>query len=83
MTIYSVKSTPQGYRMVKFDADLNVEAVYEMRQTRRTVHCPCFRGNGASCRHREMLQLFLAQKAVNTGKFYDYDGKRWLPAVRG
>lgn len=82
MTLYSARTIPTGFRMVKWDDDLNVEAIYDMKQTSRATHCSCFQSNKPSCRHREMLKVFQAKKAVNKGRFYDFDHKRWYPALK-
>lgn len=81
--LYSVRSTPRGYRMVKFDSLLNVQAVYEMRRYGLRVGCACFQANKDTCRHRAMVALFVEKKAVDSGRFYDYEQGKWLPAVKG
>jgi hypothetical protein len=80
--MYNLKSTPDGYRMVKFDQDINVEAVYEITYRRGRFYCDCPQGGKSpTCRHRDMIPVFTSHKAVNTGKFYDYENDKWLPPI--
>jgi hypothetical protein len=79
-----MKSTPDGYRMVKFDDLLNVEAVYNILYRRKRFYCDCPQGMKAStCRHRDMINTFCRHKAVNSGKFYCLEEDRWDPPVQG
>lgn len=77
MPLYNCRSIATGYRIVKFDDDLNVETIYELSSIRGRYRCPCFRGNSATCRHREMLAEFIKAKQINTALFYDYDNNSW------
>lgn len=79
--LYTVRSLPNGFRMVKFDDLLNVLAVYELKQ-RRVVHCECFRANTHTCRHREMLEMFKVKKRVNKGWFYNYTTGKWVAPIK-
>jgi len=76
MSLYKMNSFPGWYRCVKFDDELNVEAVYDMPVTRH-VNCPCFQGNKSTCRHRTMVGIFEATHRVNTGWFLDFDKNEW------
>ena len=82
MSLYNVRAFAQGYRMVKFDDHLNPESIYWLTQRGNRFNCECFQANKPSCRHRDMMAIFLASKAVNSGRFYDYDNARWLPAIK-
>lgn len=79
---YNLKSTLDGYRMVKFDYLFNVEAVYNILYRRGRFYCDCPQGGKApTCRHRDMVPIFNQHKAVNSGKFYCYEDKTWIPAI--
>jgi len=81
-SLYNLKSTPDGYRMVKFDQYLNVEKIYNILYRRGRFYCDCPQGvKGPACRHRDMVPVFTSHKAVNTGKFYCYETEEWLPKV--
>lgn len=67
--------------MVKFSDDLDVETIYEIELRRGRYHCQCFQGNKETCRHREMLAIFIDQKQVDTGLLYDYDTGLWESAL--
>jgi hypothetical protein len=84
MTLYNLKSTPDGYRMVKFDSYLNVEAVYEILYRRGRFYCDCPQGaKSSTCKHRDMISMFTGHKAVNSGKFYCQETGAWEPKVNG
>lgn len=78
---YNLIKTPDGYRMVKFDDLWNVDSVYNISYRRGHFFCDCMAGNKPDCRHRQMVPIFCTHKAVNSGKFYCYDTKEWLPAI--
>jgi hypothetical protein len=82
MVLYNLKSTPDGYRMVKFDDLLNVEAIYNIRYYRKRFYCDCPASNKPNCRHRDMVREFTTHRAVDTGKFFCYDTGDWYPAIR-
>jgi len=82
MSLYNLKSTPDGYRMVKFDDYLNVESVYNILYRRGRFYCDCPQGGKSpSCRHRDMVPVFTSHRAVDTGKFYCFETAEWLPKV--
>ncbi len=80
--LYVLRSTPTGYRITKLDDDLTMTTVYEMVHNRYGVQCSCFQANKPTCRHRKMVELFVARKRVDKGWFYDYDTGRWLKPVK-
>lgn len=80
---YNVKRMPDGYRMVKFDNLYNVEAVYNIRFSRGRFYCDCPASNNASCKHRDMIPVFIDYKAVDSGKFLCYETGEWHPAIEG
>jgi hypothetical protein len=79
---YNLISTPDGYRMAKFDDLMNVEAVYNILYKRGRFYCDCPQGMKApTCRHRDMVPIFCRHKAVNSGKFYCFEDDTWYPRV--
>lgn len=82
MSAYNLRRLKSGYRLVKFDELLNPTNIYVM--TVRGNHVDrrdCFQAH-TYCRHRQMMEKFLAANAADTGRFYDFDNNRWLPAVK-
>jgi hypothetical protein len=80
-SLYNCRTIPTGYRMVKFDEHLNVEATYDMRLWHGHIGCSCFQASRPTCRHRDMAERFIAAGAINTGRFWNYDEQQWLPAI--
>lgn len=86
MSLYNCRSTstPDQYRITKFDADLNPEASYVVSRTQ--CQCPAYQR--PSCRHRDMLaDYWLTHKdRIDTSWTLDYDIKdsrgRFAPAWR-
>ncbi len=75
MTIlYNCHSDGDQYRITKFDSLGNVESTYLCT----TEECECPAGVRPTCRHRQMLPLFLKREAVNTFWFFDFDRKGWV-----
>jgi hypothetical protein len=84
MALYNLKSTPDGYRMVKFDNGLDVVSIYNIQHIRGRFYCDCPAGGKSStCRHREMISEFTRHKAVNSSRFYDFENKAWIKPVIG
>lgn len=76
--LYNLKTMPGGYRMVKFDKHLEIEAVYEIQHRRGRFYCECPQGaKSSTCKHREMIPIFARKRAVNTGRFYCHDTGEW------
>lgn len=75
---YGLRTTPQGYRICKFDDLLNVLTVYELTQRRGWISCPCFQGGKSTCRHREMVSIFMQCNRIDKGWFYEYNTGQWL-----
>ena len=80
-SLYNCRTIPHGYRMVKFDQLLNVESTYDMPLFNGHIGCSCFQASRPTCRHRDMIERFITAQAIDTGRFYDYDGQQWLPAL--
>lgn len=76
--LYGLRTTSQGYRIVKFDGDLNIIAIYELTLRRGYVSCQCFQANKSTCRHRQMIEIFTQQSRADKGWFYAYDTGEWL-----
>ncbi|HEY1249105.1 MAG TPA: hypothetical protein VGE97_08970 [Nitrososphaera sp.] len=84
MDLYNCISTPDGYRIVKFNDLMWVESVYYITYKRGRFYCPCEQGRkNPNCRHRDMIPIFNTHKAVNSGKFYCYEEDKWFPPVTG
>jgi hypothetical protein len=73
MTLYNCRTDLDGYRITKFDSDMNVESSYHCTDT--TCDCPA--GQRPMCRHREMLPAFIGRGAVDKGWFLNYDEGGW------
>lgn len=77
MSLYNAKSTeqPDTFLFTKFDDDLNIvdESVYLTSET----ECTCPAGVRPSCRHRQMLQSFLATSRIDTDWFFNHDTGEW------
>jgi len=79
---YNLKNTPDGYRMVKFDRYLNIEAIYQITYRRGRHYCDCPQGQKSStCKHRDMIPVFAQHKAIDSGKFYCAETKTWEPRI--
>ena len=77
MSLYSVRQLDVHiYRMVKFDYDFNVQTIYAIYKTKEWG-CSCFQHDKPSCRHRQMISLFISENKVNSGWFFDYERKVW------
>ena len=79
MSLYNCKSTsaatPFRYVMTKFDNDLNPESSYIVSIS----DCSCPAGYRPTCRHRQMLPLFVIQNNfVDEPMFFDFDTRNWL-----
>lgn len=73
MSLYNCRSTksPETFVITKFDSDLNPEASYSI--TAHVCQCPAYRR--PSCRHRDMLPVFLRHGRVDSGWMLDWDGR--------
>lgn len=67
--------TPGTYLFTKFDEDLNIvdDSVYLTSES----ECTCPAGSRATCRHRQMLPIFLAYDRIDTGWFYQFETSSW------
>lgn len=74
MTIlYNCHSDSSGYRITKFN-DGEVESSYICS----TDACECPAGVRTTCRHRQMLPLFIDRGAVDSFWFLDWQRKGWV-----
>lgn len=74
MTIlYNMHTDGDEYRCTKFN-DGEVESSYLCS----TTECQCPAGSRQTCRHRQMLPMFLNRGAVDTFWFLDWDRKGWV-----
>lgn len=77
MTLYSLRTDGDNYRVTKFTNDLDVESSY------LTSHdeCTCPAGHRPTCRHRQMLPSMLAADLCDSGGFYDFESQQVLLPV--
>lgn len=74
MTIlYNCKHAGDEYRITKFEDDAPISSYLCTFD-----ECDCQAGQRPTCRHRQMLPLFIAREAVDTGWWYDYDRGGWV-----
>lgn len=71
--LYNCHSDGDQYRISKFN-DGEVESSYLCTAD----ECQCPAGHRHTCRHRQMLPLFLKREAVDTFWFLDWDRKGWV-----
>src|SRR5712692_5314182 len=87
MTLYSLRTLPSGYAITKFDDDLEVQSTYVMTRQEipgraiGMIRCSCPASGRPTCRHREMVPLFILTNRVDTGWFYDHDAMKWYPPI--
>lgn len=74
MSLYNVKENGDGYKITKFDEELNPITTYSTGR----VSCDCPGGHRPTCRHRQMLPYFQATGRVNTGWFLEFDNNKWF-----
>lgn len=77
--VYTIVVEDGSYRITKFDNMFNPLRSYYIYQKTWNGRelCTCQFGLYPTCRHRDMLHIFLSMHRVNSGWFYNYyDGKR-------
>lgn len=84
--VYSIRTIPTGWRIVKFDNLLNVSAIYYITGNLwGTKYCSCWRkygpNNTVHCKHKAMLLEFWRVRNIDNGWFYDYENSKWHPPV--
>lgn len=76
-SLYNCRSRRDGaFSITKFDEDLNPVSTYALVPTRdnpNAMICECPASSRKSCRHRDMLPMFLAAGRVDTGWVLDWD----------
>lgn len=83
--IYTVVQANNLFEVKKFDKDFNFLQQYfvtELGADSANMICTCPAGAKPTCRHRQMVRLFEAEGKLNTGEFYHFDKKKWLPALK-
>lgn len=73
MSLYNLRTDGDGFRITKFDDDLNPEASYLVS----FAGCECPAGHRDTCRHRKMLPVI--KDRVDSNWFWDFDESRWVP----
>lgn len=80
MTLYNLRTDPAGFRVTKFDDDLEVESSYLMdfdpTEPGSPVICECPAGIRPTCRHRQMLPTLLER--LDTAWFLDHETQEWV-----
>lgn len=74
MSLYNVKENGDGYKITKFDEELNPLNTY----TVGSLGCECKAGVRPTCRHRQMLPIFQYLGRVNTGWFLEFEDDKWF-----
>jgi hypothetical protein len=74
MSLYNIKENGSGYKISKFDEELNPLATYSVGGK----SCECRAGVRPHCRHRQMLPLFQILGRVNTGWFFEFEDEKWF-----
>lgn len=72
--LYNCHTDGDQYRITKFSEHGEVESSYLCSEE----ECECPAGHRHTCRHRQMLPMFLAREAVNSFWFLDWDRKGWV-----
>lgn len=78
MNLYNLRSVAEGhFQIAKFDAEFNVEAVYDLTEGGKRCSCPAGARNIIlkPCKHRKMLRLMMG--ACNTDRFFDPETETW------
>lgn len=70
--IYNVFTETGGYRVTKWDQDMNIEASYLV--TSSTCDCP---SRNKPCKHVNLVGVAIAMKTVDTQNFFDPDTAKW------
>lgn len=82
------KVVPMGdtgcmWEVIKADFDFNYTGKYHVsKSTLGHMECDCFAGNKSTCRHRMMVDLFVAVD-YHHGQWYNFDKAIWIPNPQG
>lgn len=69
--------------LVQKNLPLSEEGAYEVVKNpeRGSILCDCYAGlMGKQCRHIEMVLIAEDASNLNTGKFFDFERKKWIPS---
>jgi hypothetical protein len=77
MNLYSIKTTDRGWRVTKFDRDLNVTACYRLTE-KGQCDCPQALNRHQACRHQAILKQFQQTKRLDSDWMLDFDRQEWL-----
>ena len=79
MSLYQIKTNSNdGFNVIKFDNDINYENTYNVKYRGKRLVCNCPAYLRKSCRHRDMLPIFELENAIDSGRFYNFEQKRWM-----
>lgn len=74
ITDYMVDGEPNGWNIIKLDADGEPAGRYYINKTRSNCNCPA---RVPYCRHKKMLTDALERGYINTGHIYDMGSYEW------
>src|SRR5882724_4244811 len=75
MTIlYNCRHSGDQYRITKFDSEMNPLSSYLCT----FEECDCPRGPHPTCRHRQMLPMFINRQHIGDEWFLDFDHGGWV-----
>ncbi len=82
MTLYQIRNNKNtgGFDVKRYDDDLNYENTYNLTFKGRQIMCNC-PAYGYKCRHRDMLPIFELERAIDSGRFYDFTNKKWIEGI--
>ena len=81
MPLYNMKENGSGYKITKFNDDLEPELDKDGQVKTYAVsasECSCPAGHRPTCRHRQMLPDFQNTGRVNTRWFLEFDNREWF-----
>lgn len=77
---YTVKTgTDTGWEVKKFDEDFRLSDTYYVDKNPNPTErmCTCFAGTKDTCRHRQIVTLFLTNGIIDSNKLYNFDKAKW------
>lgn len=81
MALYSLRTTTEGWRIAKFDKDINPLSTYNLRVDGENIACECPQSSRGHCRHIDIFNEFFLRDRINSGWFYDIDDDMWHPPI--
>lgn len=79
---YAMREDAEKLTAIKFDKeDEPVDTYYITKLGQGASICTCWAG-GRWCRHKQMIDIFRKAEAMNTGRRYSFDKKKWFAAPK-